>query len=124
MINGKIFDKKILKGVDNEISELIYLINQVEGIETTNSCFGHNKRPITIFCVAKDIATLNKFIHKFFYCNSLISFKIIVTDTTIDNKDWDKVEFVIESDIRYVEFPTPQLIADNLTNIFISVLKG
>ena len=124
MIDGKEFNKETLKDVDFEIQELVGLINQVDGIETTNSCFGHNEEPIQIYCRAKDISYLNKFICKFFYGNSLISFKIFVTDVTIDNKEWDKVEFLIESDVRYVDFPCTQLIANNLTHTFRSELKG
>ena len=118
MIDGKNFNREILKDVDYEIAELVDLINQVDGIETVESCFGHNEEPIQIYCVARDIATLNKFIYEFFYRNDLISFKIYVTDVTIDNKEWDKVQFVIESDVRYIDFPCTQLIADNLTRTF------
>jgi len=118
MIDGKNFNRDILKEVDYEIVELVDLINQVDGIETTNSCFGHNEAPLQIYCIAKDIATLNKFIYRFFYRNDLISFKILISDITIDDKNWDKVEFVIESDIRYISFPCTQLIVGDLVHTF------
>lgn len=104
--------------IDYEIYELVYLINKVEGITTTASCFGHNTAPIRIYCVADSIECLNKFMYDYFYCNSLISFKVFITDTTIDDKNWGKIEFVIESDNRYVAYPCTQLIADNLTRTF------
>ena len=47
--------------LDYEISELVKLINCVDGIRTTNSCFGHNKSPIRICGIADSIADLNKF---------------------------------------------------------------
>ena len=104
--------------IDYEIYELVYLINKAEGITTTSSCFGHNTKPIQIYCVADSIECLNKFIYKYFYCNSLISFKMLISDNTIDAKNWGKIEFVIESDPRYVAYPCTQLIADNLTRTF------
>jgi len=104
--------------IDYEIYELVYLINKVEGITTTLSCFGHNTEPIQIYCVADNIECLNKFMYDYFYCNSIISFKMLISDTTIDAKNWSKIEFVIESDPRYVAYPCTQLIADNLTRTF------
>lgn len=106
------------RSIDYEIYELVYLINKTEGITTTLSCFGHNTEPIQIYCVADNIECLNKFMYDYFYCNSLISFKMLVSDTTIDTKNWSKIEFVIESDPRYVAYPCTQLIADNLTRTF------
>ena len=106
------------QSIDYEIRELVYLINKVEGITTTLSCFGHNTQPIQIYCVADSIECLNKFIYDYFYCNSLISFKMLISDITIDAKNWSKIEFVIESDPRYIEYPCTQLIADNLTYTF------
>lgn len=104
--------------IDYEIYELVYLINKVEGITTTSSCFGHNTDPIRIYCVADSIEYLNKFMYEYFYGNSLISFKMLISDITIDAKNWGKIEFVIESDPRYVAYPCTQLIADNLTRTF------
>ena len=104
--------------IDYEIYELIYLINKVEGITTTSSCFGHNTKPIRIYCVADSIECLNKFMYDYFYCNSLISFKMLISDKTIDAKNWSKIEFVIESDPHYIAYPCTQLIADNLTRTF------
>lgn len=104
--------------IDYEIYELVHLINKVEGITTTSSCFGHNTEPIRIYCVADSIECFNKFMYDYFYCNSLISFKMLISDITIDAKNWSKLEFVIESDPRYVAYPCTQLIADNLTYTF------
>ena len=74
--------------LDAEISELISLINDVEGIETTNSCFGHNEMPIQIWGVADNI------------------------------EEWGKVEFLLKSDDRYISFPATQLMAQDLTKSF------
>ncbi len=119
MLRGRTKDQLgNLDDLDYEIVELINLINNVEGIETTNSCFGHNKGPVHIFCVADSIADLNKFIYKYFYCNNVWQFKIYITDVQIDNKDWDKVQFLIESDPSVIEILSPNIMVSELTERF------
>lgn len=104
--------------IDPEIHKLLTYINRVEGICTTNSCFGHNKQPCQIFCEADSISTVNKFIHDYFYNDGLWSIRLYITDLTIDENTWDKVQFIIQSDIRYIDFPTVNLMVDSLTNRF------
>ena len=112
MING---NKIAIPGdVDYEIKYLVEMMNEVDGIQTTESCFGHNKEPIRIFGVAENIEALNKFRYNFLYCNKLWSIKLILTDVTIANGDWDKIEFYLESDPEYIDFPVTQLLAENL----------
>ena len=105
-----------LDDLDYEIQELVYLINDVEGICTVDSCFGHNERPCRIWCDAKDIETLNKFIYKYFYNDYLWTFQICLTDVMIDEGDWNRVHFLIES--KYSDFPTVNLMVDLLTHRF------
>lgn len=104
--------------LDEEISELISLINDVEGIETTNSCFGHNEMPIQIWGVADNIEALHEFMYKYFYCNQLWHFELCLSDVMIDNKEWGKIEFLLKSDDRYISFPATQLMAQDLTKSF------
>lgn len=101
--------------LDYEISELVKLINCVDGIRTTESCFGHNISPIHIYGIADSIADLNKFKYKYLYCNDMWQIELILTDKTIDDNEWDKVEFVLKTNELYFEFPITQLLATNLT---------
>jgi len=110
--------------LDYEIAELISLINNVEGIETLESCFGHNKTPIEIYCVADNIEALHKFMYKYFYCDKLWHFELLLDDFMIDEKDWGKVVFLLKSDDRYIDFPTTQLMVDNLTKRFQMYMRG
>ena len=109
--------------LDNEIASLVRLLNQVEGITTTNSCFGHNKKPITIYGIADSIETLNKFRYKYLYCNSMWHIELVMSDKTIDNKEWGKIEFVLKTSDLYYSFPVTQLLADNLTMKLKEVLE-
>lgn len=104
--------------LDPEIRELISLINDVEGIETLESCFGHNEGPIVIWGVADSIEDLHKFMYNYFYCDQLWHFELVLSDTMIDEQAWGKVVFLMKSDDRYIDFPTTQLMADNLTKRF------
>ena len=104
--------------VDPEIYDLLTYINRVKGIRTTDSCFGHNVMECTIFGEADDVATLQKFIHDYFYGNTLWKIELYITDVLIDEKDWGKVLFCIRSDPSYIDFPTLQLMVTNLTRGF------
>lgn len=101
--------------LDYEIADLVKLLNQVEGITTTSSCFGHNEEPITIYGVADSIEVLNKFRYKYLYCNSMWHIELILSDKTVDNKEWWKIEFVLKTSDLYYSYPITQLLADNLT---------
>lgn len=110
--------------LDYEIAELISLINNVEGIETLESCFGHNEAPINIYCKADSIEDLHKFMYKYFYCDKLWHFELLLDDFMIDEKDWSKVVFLLKSDDKYIDFPATQLMADNLTKRFQMYQRG
>lgn len=105
--------------LDPEIKELISLINNVEGIETLESCFGHNEGPIVIWGEADSIDALHKFMYKYFYGNQLWHFELVLSDTMIDEQDWGKIVFLLKTDDRYIDFPDTQLMADNLTRTFL-----
>ena len=127
MIDGTLYNlneidnnAKIDGGIDDEIRKLIPLINQVDGIETIQSCFGHHKEPCRIYFRARDIESLNKFKYNFFYCDSLWAIELIVTDVTIDDGKWNTVEAVVVS--RYKDYPTIDLMVDNLVYRFNSIL--
>lgn len=114
MIDGKSFIEKNLKidPLDNEIKELVYLINQVDGVETEESCFGHYKEPCQIWLRIKDVETANKFIRKFFYFDPL--WNLSLTFSEIDH--YNELLFVLES--RYEDYPAVDLMVENLTNRF------
>lgn len=109
--------------LDYEISELVKLINCVDGIRTTSSCFGHNKSPIHIHGIADSIADLNKFKYNYLYNNDMWQIELILTDTTIDDSDWDKIEFVLKTSDLYFNYPVTQLLASNLTMSMKEKLK-
>ena len=115
MIDGKTFVKKELEEepLDREIEELVYLINQVDGVETFESCFGHHKMPCQIWLRIKDVDTANKFIRRFFYFDPLWSLKLTFTES----KYFDELLFILES--AYQDYPTVNLMVENLTNRFI-----
>lgn len=105
--------------LDPEIRALISLINNVEGIETLESCFGHNEGPIVIWGEADSIEDLHKFMYKYFYGNQLWHFELVLSDVMIDEQDWGKIVFLLKTDDRYIDFPDTQLMADNLTRTFL-----
>ena len=41
--------------------------------------------------------------------------ELILSDRTIDNKEWGKIEFVLKTSDLYYTYPITQLLADNLT---------
>lgn len=114
MIDGKSFIVEELKEepLDIEIKKLVYLINQVDGVETINSCFGHHEMPCRIWLRIKDVNTANKFIRRFFYFDPLWN----LTLTFSEAEYFEELLFVIES--AYQDYPTVDLMVENLTNRF------
>lgn len=103
--------------LDYEIQDLIKCINKVPGIETVESCFGHQKAPCQIWCKAQSIGSVNRFKYDYFYCDDLWEFKIILSDVQIDDRDLDKeLLFVLES--RYKKYPKVDLMVNELTKRF------
>lgn len=41
-------------GLDEEVAELVWAMNKLPGIETTNSCCGHGRRPFLIWFIVTD----------------------------------------------------------------------
>lgn len=110
--------------IDPEIRELVDLINNVEGIETTSSCCGHGKYPAYIYCVADSVADLHKFMYDYFYCNKCWKFVNYITDTMIDDKDWDRVQFYIESDVPIGSTCDPEIcVSCNAINHLVETFK-
>ena len=62
--------------------------------------------------------------YKYFYCDKLWHFELLLDDFMIDEKDWGKVVFLLKSDDRYIDFPTTQLMVDNLTKRFQMYMRG
>ena len=119
MIDGKSFNTEEFKEepLDPEIKKLVYLINQVDGVETTESCFGHHKMPCHIWLRIKNVDTANKFIRRFFYFDPLWSLKLSFSEASY----FDELLFVIES--AYQDYPTVDLMVENLTKRFLKALK-
>lgn len=115
MIDGRSFNVEWFKEepLDKEIENLVYLINQVDGVETTDSCFGHHKMPCQIWVRIKNVDTANSFIKRFFYLDPIWSLKL----TFFEIDDYaDELLFVIES--VYQDYPTVDLMVENLTKRF------
>jgi hypothetical protein len=115
MIDGRSFNIEWFKEepLDKEIENLVYLINQVDGVETTDSCFGHHKMPCRIWVRIKNVDIANSFVKRFFYLDPIWSLKL----TFFEVDDYaDELLFVIES--AYQDYPTVDLMVENLTKRF------
>lgn len=106
-----------IEQIDQELYNLLTYINRVDGIITTSSCFGHGQRPCTIFCEADSIETLHKFMYDYFYNDRLWSIRLYITDTMIDNQEWGKVSFIIQTD-KCIDYTTSELMVELLTGKF------
>lgn len=108
--------------IDIEIQTLCRYINEIEGVETEESCFGHNEKPCRIWLKAENTEVLNQFLFNFFDCDPLWHIEL---DTGDVNRDWNDIHLLLHSgDIK--DFPTVNLMVDNLTNRFkegINALK-
>lgn len=120
MIDGKSFIVEELKEepLDIEIEKLVYLINQVDGVETFDSCFGHHKMPCRIWLRIKDADTANKFIRRFFYFDPLWNLKLAFSEA----RYFDELLFVLES--AYQDYPTVDLMIENITKRFEEGLES
>lgn len=121
MIDGKSFIEKDfeMSPLDYEIKDLVYLINQIDGVETVESCFGHHEVPCRIWLRIKDIEIANKFMKQYFYFDSC--WRLVLTfDETNDYKD--ELLFALES--KYQDFPTVDLMVDNLIYRFKDKYRG
>ena len=100
--------------IDCEIRELCMLLNSIEGVETTESCCGHNEFPCRIWLKVEDIATLTFLCFNFFNCEPLWHLEI---DTADVNKNWKDIHLVLHSG-TIKDYPTVNLMIDNLTYRF------
>ena len=99
--------------IDYEIRELVKCMNSIDGIETTSSCCGHLKMPCLIYFKADNTETVTKFIHKYLYCNKLWRVSFNMTDIDIDNGEWDKPTYLLET--TFPDYFYVGLVIDNLT---------
>lgn len=75
----------VIEGLDPEISELVYLLNDIPGVKTVESCWGHGERPCTIWLRIDGTKNLTKFV--FNYLNADKSWELV-----IDNADYNRNE--------------------------------
>ena len=99
--------------IDYEIRELIRCINDVEGIETTESCCGHGEMPCLIWFKADSTEVVTKFIHKYLYYNNLWRIRFNMTDVEIDNGEWNNPTYLLET--TFLDYYYVGLAIDNLT---------
>ena len=83
--------------IDYEIRDLCRYINNVDGIETTSSCCGHGEMPCLIYFKADNTESLTKFWRKYLYRNPNWHIVLNMSDTEIDNKEWDKPTYRLET---------------------------
>lgn len=100
--------------IDHEIRELVRNINKIDGIETIESCFGHNENPCVIYCKAETIEALTFFIFNFFDNEKLWKLNLTLDDIHKNQKD---VHFDINSG-EIMRYPKVNLMIDNLTYRF------
>lgn len=117
MIDGKNFTAGI-KDLDYEIRQLVCLINDVDGVETISSCFGHHENPCRIWLRIKDVPTANKFIRQFFYFDHLWS--LVLTFSELDDYA-DELIFMLES--KYQDYPAVDLMVETLTRRFEDIIQ-
>ena len=97
--------------IDIEIRNLVRYLNMVDGIETIESCFGHNEAPCFIWFKANSINAINNLIFNIFNNDCLWKIEINNQDFHSDYKD---LRFVLSSG-EIKDFPTVNLMVDNLT---------
>lgn len=97
--------------IDYEIRELIKLLNQFDGIETTSCCFGHYEYRCEIYFKAETIEDIVNFSFRLFDCQHLWHIEI---DTGDIHKNWKDLHFVLHTG-EIKDYPTVNLLVDNLT---------
>ena len=80
--------------IDIEIVALCRALNDIEGVETVESCCGHNKEKCRIYFKVSDIQTFNKLL---FHCFNHEDFWDICADTSDPHRDWNDLHFVLTS---------------------------
>lgn len=100
------------KDIDIEIRDLVKYLNKFDGIETYESCFGHNEVPCMIWFRADSIKAINDMIFSVFDYDVLWHIEINTADFP---KDCKNLRFVLTSG-NVKDFPTVNLMVENLTN--------
>lgn len=91
--------------IDYEIRDLCRYINNVEGIETKESCCGHGKTPCQIWLKANKIEDITHFIYHYLYRNPNWRVQFCITDKDIDENQWKNPTYLLETtfpDYHYV----------------------
>ena len=74
--------------IDKEIVDLCKAFNDIDGIETVESCCGHGKETCYILFMVRDIETLNRLC---FHCFNHEGFWEIQVDLGDPHRDWNEL---------------------------------
>lgn len=80
--------------IDKEIVELCKALNNIDGVETTSSCCGHNEEVCYIWFKVENIKVFNKLL---FHCFNHEWFWMIQADTGDPHRNWSDLHFVLTS---------------------------
>ena len=83
--------------IDYELRDVIRYMNSIDGIETTECCCGHGENPCYVWFKADNAECLSKFWHKYLYCDNNWHIVFYMSDTDIDNGEWDKPTYLLET---------------------------
>lgn len=82
------------KDIDKEIVTLCMALNDIDGIETVESCCGHEKETCKIWFIVRDIKTLNRLC---FHCFNHEDFWKIQVDLGDPHRGWNELHFCLVS---------------------------
>ena len=85
--------------IDYEIQNLVRYINEIDGIETSDSCCGHGETPCQIWFRADNAECLTRFWHNYLYGNPNWHIVLDMSDVDIDDGLWDKPTYLLETTI-------------------------
>ena len=108
-------------GIDYELRDLIRYMNDVDGVETIASCCGHGEMPCQIWFKADDIVCVTKFINRYFYCNPNWRVVFAMSDTDIDDEQWDRPTYLLET--TFTDYYYTGMAIDNLTYKFKEIVN-
>jgi len=97
--------------IDWEVRELCRAINAIDGIETTESCYGHGERPCNIWLEVDSISAFNRFLYYCFNHEWKWQIQINMNDPILDSEKLDVM--LTTNDICDEYFV--QLMLENLT---------
>ena len=80
--------------IDYEIRDLTKCLNEIDGIETIESCCGHGKDKCYIWFVVENCEILNKFL---FHCFNHEKFWTVCVDTGDPNRTWKDLHLILIS---------------------------